>query len=43
VSPVILGAGERLLDGFEPGELELELVRVLEAPGTIHIRYRVVK
>jgi dihydrofolate reductase len=43
VSPVILGAGERLLDGFEPGEPELELVRVLEAPGTIHIRYRVVK
>ena len=43
VSPVILGAGERLLDGFEPGEPELELVRVLEAPGTTHIRYRVVK
>ena len=43
VSPVILGAGERLLDGFEPGEPELELMRVLEAPGTIHIRYRVVK
>src|SRR5258705_226433 len=43
VSPVILGAGERLLDGFEPGEPELELVRVLEAPGTVHIRYRVVK
>jgi dihydrofolate reductase len=42
VSPVILGAGERLLDNFEPGSApELELVRVLEAPGVAHLRYRV--
>jgi len=42
VSPIILGAGERLLDNFEPGSApELELVRVLEAPGVAHLRYRV--
>jgi dihydrofolate reductase len=33
VNPVILGSGERFLDGFEAGEPALELVRVLEAPG----------
>jgi dihydrofolate reductase len=43
VSPVILGAGERLLDGFDAGEPNLELVRVLEAPGVAHLRYRVIR
>jgi dihydrofolate reductase len=43
VSPVILGSGERLLDGFAPGEPALELVRVLEAPGVAHLRYRVIR
>ena len=42
VNPVILGSGERLLDGFEAGRPALELVRVLEAPGVAHLRYRVV-
>jgi dihydrofolate reductase len=41
VNPVILGSGERLFDGFEPGDPTLELVRVLEAPGVAHLRYRV--
>lgn len=42
VSPVILGAGERLFDNFEPGSApELELERVLKAPGVAHLRYRV--
>jgi dihydrofolate reductase len=43
VNPVILGSGERLLDGFEAGEPALELVRVLEAPGVAHLRYRVIR
>jgi dihydrofolate reductase len=43
VNPVILGSGERLLDGFAPGQPKLELVRVLEAPGVAHLRYRVVR
>lgn len=43
VSPVILGSGERLFDGFPAGTPTLELVRVLEAPGVAHLRYRVVR
>ena len=43
VSPEILGAGERLFDGFSPGALTMELERVLEAPGVAHLRYRVVR
>lgn len=43
VSPVILGSGERLLDGFEAGRPALELVRVLDAPGVAHLRYRVIR
>lgn len=43
VSGEILGSGERLLDGFAPGTPKLELVRVLEAPGVAHLRYRVTR
>jgi hypothetical protein len=43
VNPVILGSGERLLDGFEAGSPTLELVRVLEAPRVAHLRYRVIR
>jgi dihydrofolate reductase len=43
VSPVILGSGERLFDGLTAGTPALELVRVLEAPGVAHLRYRVVR
>lgn len=41
--PVVLGGGVRLLDGLEPGRIELELVRVVDAPGVTHLTYRVVK
>jgi dihydrofolate reductase len=40
VVPVVLGAGERPLD--DVGDLTLEQVRVLEAPGVAHLKYRVV-
>ena len=43
VTPVILGSGERLFDGFEAGIPELELVRVLHAPGVAHLRYAVTR
>jgi dihydrofolate reductase len=43
VSPVILGSGELLFDGFQPGVPKMELVRVLEAPGVAHLRYRVMR
>ncbi|CAN5523498.1 dihydrofolate reductase family protein [soil metagenome] len=41
VSGVLLGSGERLFDGFGTVQPQLELVRVLEAPGVAHLRYRV--
>jgi hypothetical protein len=41
VNAVILG--ERLLDGFEAGAPQLELVRVLDAPGVAHLRYRIIR
>jgi dihydrofolate reductase len=43
VNPVILGSGERLLDGLDAGTPRLELARVLEAPGVVHLRYRVLR
>jgi dihydrofolate reductase len=41
--PIVLGDGVRLLDGLEPGSVDLELVRVVDAPGVTHLTYRVVK
>ncbi len=41
--PVILGAGERPLDGLAGAGLRLEQVRAIEAPGVTHLRYRVVR
>jgi dihydrofolate reductase len=41
VAPVLLGAGERLLENI--GVFQLEQVRAVEAPGVTHIKYRVVK
>ncbi|MBZ9796930.1 dihydrofolate reductase family protein [Mesorhizobium sp. ES1-4] len=38
--PVLLGRGRRLFDVL-PIEIELELVRVMNTPEAIHIRYRV--
>jgi dihydrofolate reductase len=39
--PVLLGDGRRLFDALGPDRIELELVRLLEAPGVTHLRYRV--
>jgi dihydrofolate reductase len=41
VSPLILGGGERLFEGV--GDLKLEQLRAVEAPGVAHLKYRVVK
>jgi dihydrofolate reductase len=41
--PVVLGRGARPLDGLEPGSVQLDLVRVLDAPGVTHLTYRVIK
>ena len=41
--PVLLGNGVRFFDNLDPEPIELEITRVIEAPGVTHIRYRVVK
>jgi dihydrofolate reductase len=42
VVPLLLGGGKRLFAGVGP-DLKLEELRVLEAAGVAHIKYRVVK
>jgi dihydrofolate reductase len=43
VAPILLGAGARLFDNIgRPGQ-RLEQVRVVQAPGVTHLRYRVAK
>jgi dihydrofolate reductase len=39
--PVLLGRGRLLFDGLEPEHIELELVRALQAPKVLHLRYEV--
>ena len=41
--PVLLGQGRRLFDNLPPEHIELALVRTLEAPGTLHLRYEVLR
>jgi dihydrofolate reductase len=41
VVPTLLGAGERLLENV--GDLQVEQIRAVEAPGVTHLKYRVVK
>jgi dihydrofolate reductase len=43
VVPVLLGGGERLLDGLGASLPALECTRVIEGPGATHLTYRVVK
>jgi dihydrofolate reductase len=40
VVPIVLGGGARLFEGVGP-DLKLEQVRVIEAPGVTHLKYRV--
>jgi dihydrofolate reductase len=41
VIPVLLGEGTRLFANVAVGDLALEPIRVLDAPGVTHLRYRV--
>jgi dihydrofolate reductase len=43
LTPVLLGGGERLLDGLGDAAIELEQVDAIAAPGVTHLRYRVVR
>ena len=40
VVPLILGGGARLFEGVGP-QVQLDIIRVIEAPGVTHLRYRV--
>jgi dihydrofolate reductase len=42
VAPILLGGGARLFEGVG-ADVTLEPIRVLEAPGVAHLKYRVVK
>ena len=42
VAPLLLGGGARLFDGVGP-DVQLELIRTVEAPGVSHLKYRVVR
>lgn len=39
--PVLLGQGRQLFDGLGPDHTELQLVRTLESPNALHLRYEV--
>ena len=39
--PVLLGQGRRLFADLPPDHIELELLRALQAPDVLHLRYRV--
>jgi dihydrofolate reductase len=41
--PVLLGAGRRLFDNLGTDHTELDLVRALQGPGVLHLRYKVVR
>jgi dihydrofolate reductase len=43
VAPLLLGNGVRLFDPLDIKPIELERIRVVEAPGVTHLGYRVVK
>jgi len=40
IAPVVLGGGARLFEGVGP-DLALEQIRVVDAPGVTHVKYRV--
>jgi dihydrofolate reductase len=39
--PIVLGGGVRLFDNLDPGRIDFEPTRVIDAPGVTLIRYRV--
>jgi riboflavin biosynthesis pyrimidine reductase len=41
--PVVLGRGARPLEGLEPGSVQFDLVRVVDAQGVTHLTYRDLK
>ncbi len=43
IVPVLLGQGRRLFDDLLPEHVELELLHALDAPGSVALRYRVLR
>lgn len=43
VVPVLLGGGRRLFEPTGAGPVELEIARVLQTPGVVHLTFRVVR
>jgi dihydrofolate reductase len=43
LAPVVLGGGERLLDGLDPEAAGFEIASVVDAPGVTHLTYRLVR
>jgi hypothetical protein len=41
IVPVLLGQGRHLFDHLSADHIELELTRVVDAPGVTHLHYRV--
>jgi dihydrofolate reductase len=41
--PVLLGGGVRLFDRMGPEHIELNCVRVVDAPGVTHLRFRIMR
>ena len=41
--PLLLGAGARLLEGFDSRKVKFDLIRTIAGPGVTHLKYRVVK
>jgi dihydrofolate reductase len=41
IVPALLGEGERLFEGIEVDDVQLEQLRAAEAPGVTHVKYRV--
>jgi dihydrofolate reductase len=41
IVPVLLGGGEALFEGIDSHDVQLEQLRVVEAPGVTHVKYRV--
>ncbi len=41
--PILLGEGVRLFDGLGADPVEVELTRIVEAPGVTHLSFRVVR
>jgi dihydrofolate reductase len=43
LAPILLGRGIRLFDQLTMGPTDLEIIRVIPAPGVTHLRYRIAK